>query len=850
MGACASTEPDANGKSRIDVDGSRCISCGACFDTCEHGARAYIDDTEDFFRDLSNGKRISLLIAPAFLANYPEDYAKVLGGLKEMGARHMINVSFGADITTWGYLKYITEKDFKGGISQPCPAVVGYIERYIPELIPKLFPVQSPLMCAAIYARHEMGIMDGLAFISPCIQKKMEIDDPNNKGLVQYNVTFAHLMAYMREYNLFGKPYNDELEYGLGSVYPMRGGLKENVSWFMGEEAFVREIGGEKRMYSFLENNKENIKEGKTPFLFIDALNCENGCLCGTGTEEGLYKTDKALYNLCSIRASSMKEERNSAWAKSLTPEERLRNLNEQFSHLKIEDYIREYTDRSNECRMEMPDDKELEGIFLDMNKEDEKSRHINCSCCGYATCRDMAVAIFNGFNHRDNCIHYLKDLVAEKAHLTDMATGLPNSAGFDAHVEVLENSGLLKNFDACHLNIRNFGLINEHYGKEEADEVILRYATRLKSMLTGDEFIARLLADNFICLVRKEHIWEFLNAIKGLYFNMDHGGKEENIFIQAVAGCLDLDGTYRDGESIKALCANALRTAKTGNSHYQYATLDMWEKILKKKHVLETFPRALSNGEFKAYYQPKVDTVNNTLVGAEALVRWIKGNKVIPPSEFIPVLEEDGGICELDLYIFTAVCRDIRGWMDNGMDPVRISANFSRRDLSEPGFAKRLKDIMESYDIPKEYIEIEITETATEEDNGLLSRFLKDMHNAGIAMALDDFGTGYSSLNLLRDFSADVLKLDKSFIDGHTNTRRDNIVLDHIAQMANELDMSVITEGVEQWEQVEFLKKLNVNLVQGYLFDKPMPEEDFEKRLKEKVYQKGDPEKKIEKNA
>ena len=194
IGACVSTEPDENGNSRIMVDGSLCVSCGACFDICEHNARDFRDDTEQFFEDLEKGEPISLLVAPSFPANYPETYAKVFGKLKELGVNRIISVSFGADITTWGYIKYIQEHDFYGGISQPCPAVVGYIERYMPELLPKLFPVQSPLMCAAIYARKELGITDRLAFISPCIAKKLEIDDPNNHGVVSYNVTFTHLM--------------------------------------------------------------------------------------------------------------------------------------------------------------------------------------------------------------------------------------------------------------------------------------------------------------------------------------------------------------------------------------------------------------------------------------------------------------------------------------------------------------------------------------------------------------------------------------------------------------------------------------------------------------------------------
>ena len=409
-GACVTNE-SASGM-RIDVDANRCVACGACFDVCEHHAREYNDDTVRFFEDLKRGERISLLIAPAFKASYPQEYESVLGGLKALEVRHLINVSFGADITTWGYLNYIKKHNFLGGISQPCPAVVSYIERYTPELIPRLFPVQSPLMCAAIYARNEMKISDKLAFISPCIAKKLEIDDVNNKGYVSYNVTFDHLMDYVRKNNVRGALKSDEIEYGLGSIYPMPGGLKENVQWFLGESIFVRQVEGERHMYHYLEENKKQIAESRTPYLFIDALNCSSGCIYGTGCEADRAKTDDVLCNLFQIRESSKKNNSASAWSKRLSPQKRLKRLNQQFRGLKLEDYLRKYTNRSAECIHKVPTPAEREAIFRDMEKRTEEERTINCSCCGYDSCDKMVEAIYNGFTRKENCIYYIKKKV------------------------------------------------------------------------------------------------------------------------------------------------------------------------------------------------------------------------------------------------------------------------------------------------------------------------------------------------------------------------------------------------------------------------------------------------------
>ncbi|SFQ36061.1 4Fe-4S binding domain-containing protein [Lachnospiraceae bacterium XBB1006] len=472
-------------KNIINVDPEKCVACGACFDACEHDARAYYDDTERFFDDLRKGEKISLLVAPAFKANYYKEYESVLGGLKKLGVNRILSVSFGADITTWGYINYIQKHNFYGGISQPCPAVVGYIEKFLPELLPKLMPVHSPMMCAAIYAKKYMGLNDKLAFISPCIAKKNEIDDPNTHGYVEYNVTFDHLMKYVREHHISGTPVSDELPYGLGSIYPMPGGLKENVYWLMGEDVLMRQIEGETHMYEYLENNKSRIQKGQTPYLFVDALNCAAGCLYGTGVEEERAKTDDAYYMVSKIKAESKQDSKKSAWGKKLTPKQRLERLNKEFADLRLEDFIRHYTDKSATCKMKEPTAAQLDAIYKDMLKDTQEKREINCACCGYSTCEGMAKSIFNGFNYKDNCVHYIKDVVlAEKENNEKLVHDMEAIQQEDKEKQERMSHGIDEQFDSLQGTVQGMSRESETNAKESSE--ILQAIAEVRDFTDG----------------------------------------------------------------------------------------------------------------------------------------------------------------------------------------------------------------------------------------------------------------------------------------------------------------------------------------------------------------------------
>lgn len=476
IGACsckgANIAKNTNGENVIEVDADKCIACGACFDVCEHHARGYTDDTERFFADLRKGEKISVILAPAFKANYYNEYEAVLGGLKKLGVNRILSVSHGADITTWAYINYIQKYNFIGGISQPCPAVVGYIEKYLPELLPKLMPIHSPMMCSAIYAKKYMKLKDKLAFISPCIAKKNEIDDPNTGGYVEYNVTFSHLMEYVRAHNIKGTPVSDEIEYGLGSIYPMPGGLKENVYWLLGEDVFIRQVEGESHMYNYLKENRDRIAKGSTPYLFIDALNCSAGCLYGTAVDAELAKTEDAFYAIEKIKQQSKKNDKKTAWARRLTPKQRLKRLNQAFASLNLNDFVRRYTDKSDKCKEKLPSRKELDQIFVELKKETPEKQCINCGGCGYKNCTEMAIAIYNGFNYKDNCVHYVKDIaIEETAQASCLAEKMNVLRVHEREQQELLSKKIDEQFENLDVNIN--GMANScNVNAKESDEI------------------------------------------------------------------------------------------------------------------------------------------------------------------------------------------------------------------------------------------------------------------------------------------------------------------------------------------------------------------------------------------
>ena len=259
-----------------------------------------------------------------------------------------------------------------------------------------------------------------------------------------------------------------------------------------------------------------------------------------------------------------------------------------------------------------------------------------------------------------------------------------------------------------------------------------------------------------------------------------------------------------------------------------------LYEMQKRSADIAAAFDDALINNEFLVFYQPKVSLNDYRIVGAEALCRWFHDGDLISPGVFIPIFEESNDICRLDFYMLDKVCSDLSKWISNSTDPVRISVNLSRRHLRDSDVVDRLVSIVDKHNVPHKYIEFELTETVTEGEFRELQQMISGLREHGFATSVDDFGTGYSSLNLIKQIPWNVLKLDKSLLPakGSENIWQDRVLFKYIVAMAQEMGLECVAEGVETPQQLQILADNNCEMAQGFIFDKPMPSEEFGSKL------------------
>ncbi len=404
----------------------------------------------------------------------------------------------------------------------------------------------------------------------------------------------------------------------------------------------------------------------------------------------------------------------------------------------------------------------------------------------------------------------------------------------FLATVKNLIRQGRIGEFGGVYFNLRHFSSINDRFGRDCATNIMRLFIHGIQEKILYEECICRVGGDNFVVLFKKDNLNIIKNYLSGMPITFND--VDETVTVTTTAGYYMIPEATESATDVMDRISTAYQLAK---SVYKRPFLFYDDEIMQHQtHVKEIemmFPSAIENEEFKVFYQPKTQLNNYQLAGAEALCRWFRNGKVISPGEFIPVLEGSKAICTLDFYMLDHVCRDIRRWLDEGREAVKVSVNLSRLHLGDEDLLESILRIIDKYKVPHHFIEIELTETTTDVDYKELKKIVYGLREQDISTSVDDFGVGYSSLNLIREMPWNVLKIDKSFLP--TQEEEDNDpskvkMLRHIITMSQDLGLECIVEGVETAEQVKLLKDCKCYLAQGFYFDRPLPVKEFEQKL------------------
>ncbi len=418
----------------------------------------------------------------------------------------------------------------------------------------------------------------------------------------------------------------------------------------------------------------------------------------------------------------------------------------------------------------------------------------------------------------------------------TDLAVGIPNVTGFMAFLGPLFAQGKLEEYHAIYLNIHNFKYVNKVLPYIQADEVMKIYSNMLVQALEKEEIAARLGGDNFVILVRKEHAKAFIDYVNNVNIVYQYEEDVKKFNFSATIGASELYNLRSVGEVMDRVSVAYQVARQSECCSIIYYNDEIYRAVMQQKEIIAKFHRAVKNNEFLVYYQPKVTTKDKQICGAEALVRWQTDSKLLTPVQFVTILEKEGSICKLDFYVLDKVCALLEKCRMEGLPYVTISVNFSRKHVENPNLVKEIVDIIDKYQVPHEFIEIELTESEDFRDYIMMSKLIDDLKAVNISTSIDDFGTGYSSLNMLKMTNIDLLKIDKSFVpfeEASEDRQKDIIMFENIARLAKELGIKTIAEGVETEQQYAYLAEAGCDMIQGHFFDKALPEEAFLQRIR-----------------
>lgn len=392
---------------------------------------------------------------------------------------------------------------------------------------------------------------------------------------------------------------------------------------------------------------------------------------------------------------------------------------------------------------------------------------------------------------------------------------------------EQLINRNPDKKFAVLQFDVPGFKMINERYGEEGAEKLLKFFSDSLKVICNQFQVFSRLTADVFMIITPytdEKSIYDFIAMLDKTLLGYED---MEYRLVYGVCYIGDLSaGLRRYGDSAAIARQKVKENALT---HIAFFSGDMRKEMELNKSIEYRMEKAMDNGEFRMFLQPKFSIANGGIVGAEALVRWITlEGKIIPPMDFVPLFEKNGFIIKMDAYMWEQACVKLRNWIDEGKKIIPISVNVSRKHLKDDNFVKVLNELVKKYNIPKKYLEIEITETL---EGQYSEQGIKALKESGFRLLMDDFGSGYSSLNTLKDTRFDVIKIDRGFLQGFIDTERGQKIVEHTIQMTRDIGLDIVAEGVETKAQAEFLSQCGCDVAQGFYYAKPMNVTEFENK-------------------
>lgn len=441
-------------------------------------------------------------------------------------------------------------------------------------------------------------------------------------------------------------------------------------------------------------------------------------------------------------------------------------------------------------------------------------------------------------FIFREIFIQYNRTLaqcMLEKIMNTDINTGVANQNSLMYYAVNLIKNGRIGDYTGIFFNIHNFKYVNKVFDYSQGDVILRNYAHMVKSYLDSDEEIARLGGDNFVVICRNENASDFISKIKDVHMSHEFRSVKRELQLGVTAGIACLEGVDKPREVMARTSIAYQAARKTGAGSIVVYTKEIQKQLMDDQEILAAFPQALAAGEFVVYYQPKVRIADKSIYGAEALVRWVRDGQVVTPARFIPQFEREGSVCRLDYYMLEQVCGFLKSRLDKGLKIVPVSVNFSRRHLEEGDLVERITGTIDRFGIDRSYIEIELTESEDYQNYEIMSSVIGRLKERGISTSIDDFGTGFSSLNMIKKVDLDTIKIDKSLIpfdDVNNNKHQDIVMFSSIIDLIGRLGKKSVAEGVETTQQLDYLEKLGCDIVQGYVFDKPLPKDEFEQRL------------------